>query len=221
MSTRRATATVGRRESGQPPAPAVNPLPVSLRTLGWILAIGGAIGATAAFVLIVEKIELLQDASYVPSCSINPILSCGSVMSTDQAAVFGFPNPLLGAAGFPIVATIGVALLAGATLPRWFWLGLHAGTLFGVGLVHWLIFQSLYRIGALCPYCMIVWVVTIAVFWYVTLHNLTSGYLPIPVRARRAVAALAKLHTAVLTAWFLIIVALTGEAFWTYWRTLP
>ena len=27
--------------------------------------------------------------------------------------------------------------------------------------VHWLIFQSLYRIGALCPYCMVVWAVTI------------------------------------------------------------
>ena len=28
--------------------------------------------------------------------------------------------------------------------------------------VHWLIFQSLYRIGALCPYCMVVWAVTIS-----------------------------------------------------------
>ena len=27
--------------------------------------------------------------------------------------------------------------------------------------MHWLIFQSLYRIGALCPYCMVVWAVTI------------------------------------------------------------
>ena len=27
--------------------------------------------------------------------------------------------------------------------------------------IHWLIFQSLYRIGALCPYCMVVWAVTI------------------------------------------------------------
>jgi len=45
--------------------------------------------------------------------------------------------------------------------------------------VHWLIFQSLYRIGALCPYCMVVWVVTITVFWNVTLHNLTREHLPV------------------------------------------
>ena len=47
------------------------------------------------------------------------------------------------------------------TLPRWYWAGLAAGTLLGTVFVHWLIFQSLYRIGALCPYCMVVWAVTI------------------------------------------------------------
>ena len=46
-------------------------------------------------------------------------------------------------------------------LPRWYWAGLATGTLLGTAFVHWLIFQSLYRIGALCPYCMVVWAVTI------------------------------------------------------------
>ena len=46
-------------------------------------------------------------------------------------------------------------------LPRWYWVGLAVGTLLGVVFIHWLIFQSLYRIGALCPYCMVVWAVTI------------------------------------------------------------
>ena len=50
----------------------------------------------ASLTLTVEKIELLIDPSYVPSCSINPVLSCGSVMVTHQASVFGFPNPLIG-----------------------------------------------------------------------------------------------------------------------------
>ena len=195
-------------------------LPVSERMLAWILVVCGAVGAAAAFVLIVEKIELLTDSAYVPSCSINPVLSCGSVMVTEQAAVFGFPNPLIGVATFPIVVTLGVVLLTGAALPRWVWLGLHGGTLFGVVFVHWLIVQSLYRIGALCPYCMVVWVVTIALFWYVTLHNLTCGYLPVPAGARRAVAAVTRVHTAVLLAWYLVIVALIGAEFWSYWRTL-
>lgn len=130
---------------------------LSDRLIGWMLTVGGLIGVLAAFILTVEKIALLKDASYVTSCSINPILSCGSIMTTDQAEVFGFPNPLIGLVAFPVVAATGVAVLAGARLPRWWWLSLQAGALFGVGFVHWLFFQSLYRIGALCPYCMVVW----------------------------------------------------------------
>jgi len=102
MSTRRTSAaSTGHRAANEPaPTPSAEidgslTPPVSERALGWILAVCGAVGAAAAFVLIVEKIELLRDSSYVPTCSINPILSCGSVMTTEQAAVFGFPNPLL------------------------------------------------------------------------------------------------------------------------------
>lgn len=188
------------------------------RPLPWVLTVGGLIGFVAAFVLMVEKIALLKDPSYVPSCSLNPVLSCGSVMRTEQAEAFGFPNPLLGVAGFAVVTTVGVALLAGARLPRWFLLGLQAGSTFGLVFVHWLIFQSLYRIGALCPYCMVVWAVTIPVFWYTTLDNLTA--LSRPPRLRAAVDAVARLHSVVPVLWYLVILALIGVEFWDYWRTL-
>ncbi|WP_240519650.1 vitamin K epoxide reductase family protein [Amycolatopsis antarctica] len=155
-------------------------VPTFARTVAWILTIGGAVGSLAATLLLIEKVALLADPSYIPSCSLNPILSCGSVMNTPQAAVFGFPNPILGVLGFPIVTTIGVLLLAGSRVPRWVWLGLQLGATFGVVFVHWLFVQSVYRIGALCPYCMIVWAVTIPIFWYTTLHNLTAGHLPAP-----------------------------------------
>ncbi|MFB6393047.1 vitamin K epoxide reductase family protein [Polymorphospora lycopeni] len=195
-------------------------MPFAARIVGWVLALGGGIGALAAFVLTVEKINLIEDPSYRPTCSINPILSCGSVMTTPQAEVFGFPNPLVGIAGFSVVTTIGVLVLAGARLPRWVWLGLQAGATFGVVFVHWLVYQSLYRIGALCPYCMVVWVVMIAIFWYATLHNLHHRHLPVPGAAGRGADTLVRLHTVGLTVWFLVLVGLIGEAFWTYWRTL-
>ncbi|MGW1062241.1 vitamin K epoxide reductase family protein [Micromonospora rubida] len=190
---------------------------LSDRLIGWILTIGGLTGALAAFVLTVEKIALLKNPAYVPSCSINPILSCGSIMTTAQAEVFGFANPLIGLATFPVVATTGVAVLARARLPRWWWLALHAGTLFGVVFVHWLFFQSLYRIGALCPYCMIVWVVTIVLFSYTTLYNLQDGRLPAP---RRLTDAALRVHSAIPTLWLLGLTALIGVQFWNYWRTL-
>lgn len=184
------------------------------------LVAGGTIGLVAAVTLLIEKIALLEDPNYVPSCSINPILSCGSIMRTPQAEVFGFPNPIIGVAGFAAVATIGLALLAGAVPRRWFWLGLQAGVTFGVVFVHWLAFQSIYRIDALCPYCMVVWAVTIPLFWYTTLHNIGAGYLAVPPGLQRAAAGGRKYHGIVLTAWFLIIAAAIAERFWDYWSTL-
>ena len=187
------------------------------KMMGWILTIGGLVGGAAAFVLTVEKIALLSDPAYVPTCSINPILSCGSIMTTDQAEVFGFPNPLIGVITFPVVVTSGVALLAGIRLPRWWWLALQAGTLFGVVFVTWLFYQSVYRIGALCPYCMVVWVAMIVLFCYTTLRNLDRGALPAP---RRLTDATLKVHSALPTVWLLVLTALIGVHFWSYWRTL-
>src|SRR6202000_1028501 len=120
------------------------------------------IGLVSSMTLTVEKIDILANPAYVPSCNINPIVSCGSVMVTPQASALGFPNPLLGIAGFTVVVVSGVLAVAKVPLPRWFWIGLTAGTLLGAVFVHWLIFQSLYRIGALCPYCMVVWVATMS-----------------------------------------------------------
>ncbi|WP_455432707.1 vitamin K epoxide reductase family protein [Streptosporangium soli] len=201
---------------GVPGASEDGPFP---RMLPWLLLVGGAIGLGSAFTLTVEKIALLKDPAYVPSCSINPVLSCGSVMTTPQAEVFGFPNPLLGIGAFAVVATVGAALLAGARPGRWFWLGLQAGVTFGVVFVHWLIFQSLYVIGALCPYCMLVWTVTIPIFLYVTLHNLRRRPF-LPAGGHRVVETMVGYHAVVVTVWFLGILTMIGVRFWSYWSTL-
>ena len=106
------------------------------------MLIAGVIGLTAAITLTIEKIEILINPDYVPSCSINPVLSCGSVMITPQASAFGFPNPLIGIVAFTIVVVTGVLAVAKVRLPRWYWGGLAVGTLLGVGFIHWLIFQE-------------------------------------------------------------------------------
>lgn len=192
-------------------------VPFTTRVLPWLLTSGGLIGLAAAVILTLERLASLADPAYVPSCSINPVLSCGSVMRTAQASIFGFPNSLLGIGGFAVAVTVGVVLLAGSELPRWFWLGLQAGVTASVALVHWLIYQSLYVIGALCPYCMIVWAVTIPIFWYTTIRNLRTGQLRVP-RQVRAVAG--DFHGVVLTVWYLLIVMLVLQAFWSFWLTL-
>lgn len=211
------TAAIRRDPANAPVDPAQVPFE---RSLPWLLLLGGLVGLTAAFVLTVEKIALILDPTYIPSCSFNPVLSCGSVMATPQASAFGFPNSLLGIAGFAVVTTSGATLLAGARLHRWYWFGLLAGATAGVVFVHWLIIQSLYRIGALCPYCMVVWAITIPIFWYVTLHTLGRSYPTAPTRWRPALDALTRYHTVGLTLWFVIILILIAHRFWPYWSQL-
>ncbi|OBH03359.1 MULTISPECIES: vitamin K epoxide reductase family protein [unclassified Mycobacterium] len=182
----------------------------------WWVLIAGVVGLVASMTLTVEKIDLLVNPSYVPTCNINPILSCGSVMVTPQASVLGFPNPLLGLVGFTVVVVTGVLAVAKVALPQWYWAGLLVGVLMGSAFVHWLIFQSLYRIGALCPYCMVVWAITISllvvvasiVFRPALRHR--SGPAWLLYQWRWSIAAL----------WFTAVFLLIMARFWDYWSTL-
>lgn len=190
------------------------------RVFPWLLLVGGLTGFLAAFVLAVEKVAILKDPAFVPSCNISPILSCGSVMITPQAEAFGFPNPFLGIAGFAALTAIGAALLAGGTFKRWFWLLTQAGVLFAIVFIHWLMFQSIFRIQALCPYCMVVWSVTIPLFWYITLYNLREGHIKTPRSLNAAGKFVQKHHGDILLVWFLVIIGVILEHFWYYWKTI-
>ncbi|OMC35893.1 hypothetical protein A5740_06760 [Mycobacterium sp. GA-1841] len=179
----------------------------------WIL-IAGVLGLAAALALTIEKIELLIDPSYVPSCSINPVISCGSVMTTPQASVFGFPNSLIGVVAFSVALVTGVLAVAGVRLPRWYWGGLAFGSLLGAVMVHWLIFQSLYRIGALCPYCMVVWSVTIPLF------VVTTSIALRPLHTSAVARTIYQWRWSIVTLWFTSLVLLILVRFWEYWSTL-
>lgn len=187
------------------------------RTTAWILVVGGILGLLAAFELTVEKVRVLADPTYIPACDLNPVLSCGSVIVTPQAEVFGFPNPVLGLTGFAVVITIGVLMAGRVAMPRWVWLGLNAGALLGFAFVQWLVWQSLYSIGSLCPWCMVVWTVTAPIFVWVTSANLLSGRLPTPASWSSAVSALVGLRGLILAAWYVIVLGLIFVRWQDYW----
>lgn len=156
------------------------------RPFGLFLVITGAVAWIASWVLVLERLALFRDPTYVASCDINPWVSCSSVMKSDQAALFGFPNPLIGVFAFAVVITTGMVLLAGGSwLHRWYWIGLQAGVTLGMAFIGWLWFQSVYVIGALCPYCMAVWAMMIAMFVWVTVRNANYGVLRLPAGLRR------------------------------------
>jgi uncharacterized membrane protein len=184
------------------------------RAGAWWVLIAGVIGLTAAGALLIEKIEMLVNPAYVPTCSLNPVLSCGSVMVTEQAALFGFPNPVIGVVSFTLVVVTGVLAVAGVRLPHWYWVGLMAGTALGAVFVHWLIFQSLYRIGALCPYCMVVWSVTIPLLVVVSSIALR------PLAGNAAARFLHHWRWPLATLWFTAVTLMILVRFWDYWSTL-
>lgn len=188
--------------------------------LPYLLSIGGLIGFLMSFVITLEKIELIKNPAFIPSCDISPLISCGSVMGSPQAGVFGFPNPLLGIAGFAVVITIGMAMLAGAKFKRWFWLGLQAGTIFGILFVIWLQYEAIFEIQALCPYCMVVWTVMIPIFVYTTIYNLNAGHIKTPQKLAGITGFLNNNHLNIVLVWYLIIIGLILQHFWSYWSTL-
>lgn len=190
------------------------------QVIGWLLVILGFIGFFAAADLSIEKVAILKNPDYQPTCNISPLLSCGSVMTTPQSEAFGFPNQFIGVAGFAIVVTIGMAILAGAKFKRWFWLGLQGGVIFGVGFVTWLQYQSIFSIEALCPWCMVVWAVMIPIFIYTTLYNLREKNIKLSKKWNGFIDFLQKNHANILIFWYLAIFLVILVEFWYYWSTL-
>lgn len=160
------------------------------RALGIFLLVAGALGLLAAFELTLEKILTLEDPTHVPACNVGVLVGCSVNLGSEQGSVFGFANPLIGLMAWPVVITIGVALIGGVRFPRWFWLGFNLGVTGALVFVGWLIAQSIYVLDVLCPWCMLTWAVTIPTFWVVTLDNLRAGRIPSSPRLQRLAATL-------------------------------
>ncbi|NGN63071.1 vitamin K epoxide reductase family protein [Streptomyces sp. A7024] len=185
------------------------------RAFAWLLIIGGALGVMSSAIITHDKEKLLADPGYRPPCSFSPIFSCGDIMESWQASFFGFPNPWIGWVTYSMLVAIGVSLLAGGRFARWWWVGLWAGTLFGAAFVTFLQYTSLYEVQKLCIWCMIAWVVTIALFWYTTVHNIKTGVFPVSEGVRKNVT---EFHWVVPVLWyaaiFMAMYAKWGSKLW-------
>jgi uncharacterized membrane protein len=142
---------------------------------GIFLIVAGAAGWWAAFQLTLDKFITLAQPDAVLNCNISPLVQCGKNLDSLQGSAFGFPNPIIGLGGFAAVIAVGVGLLAGAAFARWYWIAFNIGIAGALAFVIWLIGQSIFVLGTLCPWCMLVWLVTIPLFWVVTFRNLAHG----------------------------------------------
>lgn len=53
---------------------------------------GGSRGFAALLVITLDKFELLEDPDFTPGRSLNPVVSCGSVMKSARPRYSGFPT---------------------------------------------------------------------------------------------------------------------------------
>ena len=162
--------------------------------------VAGAIGWFASFELLTEYVKTLKNPEYVPNCSVSVLVTCGPNMGSWQGSIFGFSNTIIGVAAFVAPIAVGVALLAGARFAPWFWWLYQAGLLFGFGLILWLSYQSVFSLGTLCPWCMVVWTVMIPLFWVSGLRPHAIGDVPHSARVQGVFAGLYS------WSWVLIIV---------------
>lgn len=177
----------------------------------WVMLICGIAGMTASAALSIERIQLLINPAFNPSCNFSPILSCGSVMVTDQAKFFGFPNPLLGLPAFAVILVTAILAIGRVELPRWYWIGQTLVTGLGFVFVNYLAFQSIYRIGALCPYCMVVWTVVPIILVLSLSRSLGDGPRGQLIRDASWV---------ILGVWYIVVIFCAGQRFWDYWSSL-
>lgn len=146
----------------------------------WIftsMLIGAALSLLSAFVLSVEAIEIAKNPNAQLSCSVNIVLNCATVAAHPSATFMGFPNSFIGMMAEPIVITVAIAGLAGVRFPRWFMAtaqGFYTlGLLFALGLLY----VSMFVIGALCPWCLLVTLTTIMVWFAITRYNIREDNL--------------------------------------------
>jgi len=178
---------------------------------GWIfgtMLFSACLSLTASFVLSIDAVRLAADPNVSLSCNINSVISCGTVGTSWQAHLLGFPNAFLGLVAEPVVITIAIASLGGVRFPRWFMFSAQVVYTIGVIFAYWLFYQAMFNIGALCPWCLLVTASTTLVFSTLTHVNIRDGNLFLPPRVQRTLrnAVAADLDALAVTIWLLALV---------------
>lgn len=148
---------------------------------GTMLASAG-LSLLAALVLSIESLALAKNPEAALSCSVNAVINCASVMRHPTADLFGFPNSFIGLMTEPVVITVAIAGLAGVRFPRAFMAAAQVGYFLGLIFAYYLFFVSVFTIGALCPWCLLVTVSTTAVFASLLRYNIREDNLYAPRR---------------------------------------
>ena len=148
----------------------------------WIftsMLVGSLLSLLAAFVLSVEALQLAKNPDAALSCSVNVVLNCATVAKHPSAEMLGFPNSFIGMIAEPVVITVAIAGLAGIKFPRRFMRWAQVGYTAGLAYALYLFGISFFVIQALCPWCLLVTLTTILVWFSITRYNIREKNLPV------------------------------------------
>lgn len=136
-----------------------------------LMLFSAVISLLAAFMLSVDAIELAKNPDAELACDINAVISCGTVASQWQSAIFGFPNAFIGLICEPVVITIAIAGLTGVKFKKGFMAVAQVIYLLGLIFALWLFYQSAFVIHAFCPWCLLVTLGTTMTFFTLLRYN--------------------------------------------------
>jgi len=179
-----------------------------LRDNRWIftsMLVGSLLSLLASFVLSIEAIELAKNPSADLACNVNIILNCATVNSHPTAVFLGFPNSFLGMVAEPVVITVAIAGLAGIAFPRRFMFAAQVGYTLGLVFALSLFYISFNIIQALCPWCLLVTLTTILVWFAITRYNVRENNLYLPKKLQKRFHGWIEKDYDKLVMWILII----------------
>jgi uncharacterized membrane protein len=184
----------------------------------YMLVIAGILGLLASLILSYDTFQISQNSHYLPSCNLNPVLSCGNVINATGDKIFGLPYPYYGIAAFAVLLTVGVVMFAGAKFKNWFWITFQVVATLGLLGAYGLLLKSIFKIHALCPYCLSIDIVTTTLVWYLTLYNIDNKiFRTNNPKVKQAYRWIRSHHLDLLILWFLIVTALVLKHFWYYY----
>lgn len=187
------------------------------RELAILLVVAGVLGLWASIELVRSELILAADPSAALACDLNPIIGCGTFITTWQAQALGISNAILGTAAFGGLLSAGLMWLSGGRAGRWFWWLLTAGAALALVALVFFVYTAFYVVHALCPYCLVVWVVIIPVIVHVPARAAQAGFLPLGERLTRTLVLDRWLITGVLYA-AIALYALVH--FWDQWMLM-
>lgn len=185
-----------------------------------LLILAGVVGLVASFTLTLDKIKLLENPAFVPGCSLNPIVTCTSAMSSAQATTLGVPNSMVGIILYTALIVVSASMLIGVIYSRRVLQIVTFVGLCGFLFTNYLILQSVLVLHVICPWCFTVWITTPLVL--LSLVKIMEKQTPSKHTSHlgKLIAFIIKNINLLILIWYACLIFLLAFVFREYWGTI-